>query len=245
MEDNRLQERILTYLDGNMTLEEAHRFEQELKQNPILQQEVDQMLRSKAAVFQHGKQAYKEQLLKEWDSWEMTQKSRRIPLWQRISIAASIALLIGLGIYFFKPSSQATPEELFAMHYEHPEASSIRELSNSDSILILANHSYIQGDFNKAVQLYEALLQSPTQASDEVHFYLGISYLRENRADAAIEQFSHLASARFQASGQWYHILALLQQGRVEQVKQACQVLLQTGKHPYQKQVKELLEDLE
>lgn len=99
-------ENIEAYLEGKMSKVDAIRFEEEMAVNPDLQQEVEVMRAIHDATELDIEEDLRTQL------HQLSQQSKKrifrtpIPSWSQIILAASFALLLGLGINYFLSDSQ-------------------------------------------------------------------------------------------------------------------------------------------
>ncbi|MEM7368738.1 MAG: hypothetical protein AAF587_09040 [Bacteroidota bacterium] len=245
MEETFTLKKIDQYLAGSMTSEEEKEFEREVASKPELKDLLDQSLRTRYAIHQAGSNLQKEELGKEWDKWETQQRQPVFSSYAWMSMAAGIALILGLGFFFLRPSP-LSPEELFVAHYEHPETPTIRKIDQSDSLTVaMVNSLYAKGEYVQAVEAYESLLPHTASSQiDELRFFLGISYLQIKQEENALEQWQALSSDYYQNSGKWYGILAKIRLKRLEEAKVDLTELAKNGSPYYQERAIRLLEDL-
>ncbi len=99
-------ENIEAYLAGKMSKVDAIRFEEEMAVNPDLQQEVEIM----RTIHDATELDIEEDLRAQLDQLAQQSKKRirtpQIPTWSHIIMAASLALLLGLGINYFLSDTQ-------------------------------------------------------------------------------------------------------------------------------------------
>lgn len=99
-------ENIEAYLEGKMSKANAIRFEAEMAANPDLQQEVEIM----RAIHDTTELDIEDDLRRQLNQLAQQSKKRirtpQIPTWSQIILAASFALLLGLGINYFLSNTQ-------------------------------------------------------------------------------------------------------------------------------------------
>lgn len=129
-----------------------------------------------------------------------------------LAIAASVILVISVGIYFFM-QSKPDAEKLYAQFAQHDPVNIQLRGSADDSLAQLA-----AGKFN-AKQYYEALplLQQylAKQPGDvQMKFSEAICYMELNKNKEAYAVFSELASGStaYAAAAQWYQALLALRE---------------------------------
>ena len=156
-------------------------------------------------------------------------KSNRSP-WKSWSIAASIALLIGLGWFGYRTFSGTDYEGLYDMNYEtYPNT--VYTITRSDSRASLerdAFMAYEKGEHESAIALFNDLSREG-QGEDYIDFFLGQSYLNLDRNDDAIEKFRKTIDSvsEFVAEAHWYLALAYLKNGNSAAAMEQLGILME------------------
>lgn len=161
---------------------------------------------------------------------------KRIFLW--VASAAAVAAI--LFIMLFGPGITTTNYEQLADAYLTEEFYENREDSRGDQdveqINLRAIFAYNNKDFSTAIDHYETIVGNG-QANDEHHFFLGLSYLYEERPDAAIRNLLRVpelnASSKFLQEHRWFLALAYLKNKQVDEGKAAL-LSIQPGEWKYQ-----------
>ncbi len=253
MIDPSTYELIEKYLADAMSAEERRNFEEEMKSNPALQEEVS--LHQEVADVLKGDSVHELRMtLKEIDqSYDLpkdappTAKVRQLPFRRLAAIAAVIAVLISAAL-FLMPANSLSSGELFAQHYEPydmvlNQRSVEGDLSLSQNINAAVN-AYESQDFEQAAILFKKL--SETQNEAEVYrLYHAISLLSSGNgeeATRALEAFNTTASPLYIEQGRWYLALAYLQNDHVEKAKSTFQAIKEGGFR--YKEAKEILNNL-
>jgi tetratricopeptide (TPR) repeat protein len=173
------------------------------------------------------------------------EKTRTIN-WRVWGIAASIAILLGIGGIFMFGNKSEDPTALFSTYFDPAFApSNFRsEADVLDSLYRKAFDAYNAANYSEAIPSFELIYQKdPNQAT--AGYYLGISQLANKNAEAAIPYFEKYVKQpnSFQQQSRWYLALCFLQKGESNNAKPYLEMLSQSaGK--YQEKAKEILKKL-
>lgn len=202
-----LLETIERYLKNTMDSNERIAFEQRLKEDSVLNQQVDNtaILFSgiKKAVFKNKLNAIHSGLVEGKASEKEAPKVFKLNF-RTLSIAASVVILIG-GFWFFNQPSKN--EVLFNNYFEKPMGLPTVMGGNRDNFELLdAMVEYKIGDYDSAIERWEALLVN-NKTNDTLQFYLGAAYLAKGNQESAIPYLKKLIdndNSHFQNSGFYY-----------------------------------------
>lgn len=176
---------------------------------------------------------------------------RRRPLGQRLLLAASISLLLGLAVWaLFRPSPEA---QLFAQHFKLPvcamEGGERRksEVAAPAISLDLAIQAYENKEYKTAERGFRIHLEKSPE-DGEAQFYYALLLLERGASDAALPILAQLAEEapkrEYKRSIQWYLGLALLHNGQsAEAIVQFSE--LTDGGDRYARQAKQALQSLQ
>lgn len=152
--------------------------------------------------------------------------------WGRWARAAAVALLLfaTVGIYLSrsKPAHQQLADEF--IHQEKMVYGDFRKGANEVvETRMKAADAYQRGDYQSALQYWQALKnQGDLQADDQFFFALTLLYLKDYEAAAAAFE-AHAAGVpsggRFEQENAYFHALALIKTGRLEESKTALRHL--------------------
>jgi len=126
--------------------------------------------------------------------------------WMKMAVAASLALLIGLGGFFtWRSLQQPMHQKLYASYYDNPlendkELIARSEISQADSKsfdkFVRAIELMEQKQFNKAIELLESINNiEDERLMDEVEWYLALSYLRADEKQKAIDLLTYILNS--------------------------------------------------
>lgn len=162
--------------------------------------------------------------------------------------AATVAVLIGVGIGYLFYTAQPNYQELYAQNFEvYPNviAPTVRGESQADKTeLVTAFHAYDSKDYAKAATLFEELYVKSGQ--DYAYFYRNVSLMAAGRTDAAIANFErHTWDSQrdFEPISNWYIALGYL---KLEQKEKAVLYLNKVADldTPLANQAKQMLQAL-
>lgn len=213
--DEHIEDRIEAYLAGQMDPQARSAFEVQLAADPNLQAEVD--LHGKLMGAIETEMLRRElRLIHVAQVNEADTGGRRIafrPGWKTLAVAASVALLVGLG-WLLTPR-QPSDEALFAAHFSPapglPTTLGLSDSPQFDEGMI----SYKLGAYAASRTTWQPLIEQQPN-NDTLRFFFGASYLAENQTTAAIDYLEPLigkSGSAWQASAQWYTALAHLRNG--------------------------------
>jgi hypothetical protein len=206
------KERLIAhYFLDTLTDEEKLQFESCLNTDSDFKKEFEFQKSVKQAVIKSEHDKLKQRL----QYFETKIKAKRI--WW--SIAASIILMVSLGLYFF--GQDISHETLFTEYYKpaknivHPIVRDTDSQNDENNAFI----AYQKQDYKLAQELFHAAF-SATQKS-ELIFYEGIARIEMNQPDLAIQLFEKHKNYNDALSERtnWYLALAYLKSGDVLQAK--------------------------
>lgn len=177
-------ETLIQYLDGDLQGEPLLRTEQEVASSLSLQQELEELRATRAAVKRYGLQQQIKTIHKEMvpqaGTIPMHPRARTIKL-LRVSAAVAAALILVLGITTLYQYRHLSPETLFRDNYQ---SYSLRESRGAASSLPLQN-AYKNGNWNEAISQFRQL----AAPSAEDYFLAGNAFMRLDKPSEAINCF--------------------------------------------------------
>lgn len=149
-------------------------------------------------------------------------------------IAASIALLMGLGYLGFDnlsgPNYNRLYEENF-QNYPNTAYAITRGESDEDTLKREAFVAYETDNTNEAISLFKRLKQK--EDSETVNFYLAQSYLQAKQTQEAITLLDEviLVNGEFKPQALWYKSLAHLKLKEKDKALQSLNKLVEDGRY--------------
>lgn len=233
---------IEKYLEQKMTIEERRAFEQLIKNDPALREEVE--LHQQIGGTLKGEKIHQlRDVLKETDkNWgveggDQKVKPRTINFRRIIAIAATVLLMVVAYQFFFPGSGAISNEQLFADNFQpYQMLLSQRNLSQEEKNEVLENaiSAYTKGDFQNASEAFLKLSENdPNDISYQ--FYHAVATLGAKDNDTSIKLFRKIIAAEnhpFKEQSQWYLALAYLQKGETKSVEKSLKKI-QSGQFKY------------
>jgi len=202
-----------------MKQEERSAFEKSLKTDTHLRQQVEEVrllfqaveehsLRNKLEDF-HEELSLGQPQLKSKESLEKSSFNIKY-----LAIAASLVLLMGLG-YWLLFGQKSADEKLFAQYFK-PDPGLITPMSTtSDYEFYRGMVDYKQGNYDLAIERWSTLIEQKPN-NDTLNYYLGVSYLAQDKNENAIKYLSKALESpnSIFVNESWYYLgLAYLKDG--------------------------------
>ncbi len=218
-----MNDRIEDYFNQNLPPPERAQFEEDLRQNPQLQEEV--------AFFLKTKQVLRNQTLAERHAeWQQSAAPAQVPV-RRISIwqyaaAAIVILAMGWAWLWLSGTKELAGPQLAQAYMEQELDSLSVQMSGAADSLELAKDQYNQANYNTALAIGEDLLQRNPNNGEALKV-AGLAALRQQNFDRAIEYFHRLAGQPdlFYNPGKFYEAIAYLYRNRPLDKKAAKELL--------------------
>ncbi|MBQ0734341.1 hypothetical protein [Aquimarina celericrescens] len=219
-------EKIEAYLNNMLSQDEVLAFEKEMANNIELQNEVEKHRSLHQTLSDQDTLAFKEKLVtisKKIKKEEKHSVSRSFfsSNWR---IAASIAIILGIGSFFWYTfNSQNRTQELYAAYYQPFPAEDItRGETNIDLQEVLK--SYTNQEYKKVI---EALERQPN-INDQYKLYLGNSYINIDLEQKAIHQFNNISrDSRYYENSRWYLSLTYLKLAKIKKITPLLDEIIQ------------------
>ena len=228
------------YVNGEMNTEEITVFEQRMRENGALAEEVHLHRDVLTGMNQYFNLDLKRILQEE----EAKLKKKPVNFYKWAGIAASIVLVIAISYLVFF-TGQTDSQQLYAQYYQpYPNVVTPAQRSESSTINP-ALSQYEAGNYSEALTTIEEQISRGDQAP-YLAFYGGIAALNTNEETKAIAFFEKVIDRKdktFAGPAKWYLGLAYLKAG---QTKKAIQIFeeIKTSGNDYSQRATEILEDL-
>ena len=231
-------ERIERYLLDKMDDAEKQSFEEDLKNDAEMRQELDNMEQIFRGIEIASLKSVLEEIHEEQQEGSGTSSTSSSTRWI-FGIAAGIAVLIA-GVWFFM-SQDASPEALYADYYiqDHGLPSRMGVANNVEFEEAMV--SYKRGNYMEALPVFESLLRDEPE-NDTLHYYIASTYMAQGDIDSALEGFDKVDEVDWlKERSQWYIALAYLKKGDVDEARNMLDTIAADQNHPYSSKAKELL----
>jgi hypothetical protein len=229
------------YYEGRMSNSEREAFEKLLISDARVAEELHNYILSKTAISAAANERLKEHLMESGKELQIADQ-RKSPFTRFLAIAASIAIIAGLGwISFLFFHHQKSNEEIYLSYYQRPDINefTVRGNDNDSSQLFWDQglHYYENHKIEKAAAEFKKLiLINKTTSASKAYFMLGLCYMELNDTQKAIQTLGRVSDqSNFVYMKQYYSALCLI---KMDKKKEASDLLLKIVKdqnHPYRK----------
>ena len=255
------------YLSGAMSTSEKEIFEERLRADPLLAEELKlqkdmltiyddegwlegekDTLKTKEATelksfFESDEADNLKSTISEVIS-ENRSNSQNKTFWF-IGIAASIAVLISVSLFVFKDTNY---DELYASYVHIDEIPSL--VTRGDDInKLLENAQLLFEDkkYQKATESFKEYHEKETSIDPLSYIYNGIAYTELNKFNEALAQFELLRNSNTLQSkkANWYKALVFLKQKKKRKLKDVLQTILLDKSNYKYREAQELLEKID
>lgn len=229
------------YLSGELKGQELNDFNEKLNSDSQLRLELNLEKELNVAIEDEKVIGFREQVTDVRASMkeekEKDENLSRVISFKKIDrqwylLAASVALLFGLTIYFvFLFDQTYTNEELYAQYFKpYPSDISIRTTDqvNQDTVL-LGFMEYEKSNFDEAINYFNSVLENDS-SNIPVCFYLGISYMETGAFLKAENCFRNIIENKFNIfseEAKWYLALTWLKTDEKKQQQKIHQLLVE------------------
>ncbi len=249
MDKNNRQESIELYLQGKLEGQSLHDFEQQLKVDKTLQEDVTISKDVEEVINEvESEELFKENLLKLGGQYVVAQKPKTnatsFPLNWGIIILVVVVLAV-VGYFFWQQqniSNSVEPEQIFASYYEpYPSSSITRSNVDTDEAYQNAIKAYNNEKYSEAI---EGLTTKPADIPTQLllsNCYLKVSPPETQKAIEALKSIAEGDSDLYSTTANWYLALAYLQNNQENEAKAIFKDLSQNGSNRYANLAKKIL----
>jgi len=264
-EEYTIQKKIDSYLNNTMPIAERLLFEQEMKTNADLKEDVLLQKSISEVVFNHdlshiedpskdqelatikktlekeSYQNYNRSIEKAASIYSEKRKKRKFFYFGPI---AAVVLVFIAVLLFPKENSF---ESVYAEYSNWDELTSYVEQSGSQDEFSKGELLYKEEKYTEAIQFFEMYTKDTDTALYAAGLlYLGASYFKEGHYDKAIETYDILihSDSYDNSKGYWYQLLIYLKQKDVSQVKATIEIILSDQSNYKYNAVLEMEKDL-
>lgn len=181
-----LLDTIERYLKNTMITNERDAFEKKLKENPMLQQQVEDietiLFGVRKAVYKNKAKDFHEALINKDSEVKEDTKVFRLNF-KYISIAASVFILLG-SVWFFNRTN--SNEAIFNKHYIEDRGLETNMGETDNYVFDDAMVDYKHGKYNAAIDKWDALLKSKPE-NDTLNYFLGVAHLANKNEYEAVK----------------------------------------------------------
>jgi len=225
------EELIHKYFQDTLTSEEQDQFDKLLKEDIDFKEQFEFENNVQQIIKDKERGVLKDKLQK-FEKEIKSSSDKKFLFWKPLRIAASIAIILTAGWYFYTASFSIDTEKLYTANYEKYPNTKYAITRSSDSDITLeyrAFEAYEANNFQESIVLFTELKES--KSPEYVDFYLAQSYLNNDQLDKAIVLFIDITTHKkeFSSESHWYLALAYLKNDKKEKAIKALENLIQDG----------------
>ena len=242
---------IEKYIDGELEAEMLDEFLSELSENTDLMAEVSMRRNVNRAIGEKDIVALRDELAKAHENVKDTEVKSILPdsnikLAKTLRKYAAVMILL-LGLSGVLNVSFNSLDKTYDSYYKVPQWSPERSLTMEMNYLSEANLYYMNGEFEKAIEIYDKALETETESDKYAfHFYKGASLQNLDRFEEAIPEYNQVighANNLFIEEAEWNKALCTIKLGEIEKAKVQLTAIIDKNSF-YKKDAKAILRRL-
>lgn len=223
---------IQKYYKKELTSEEKVVFDDLLKNDTDFKKEVQFYQDLNLAIKAEERISLKKEL-------QVLDAVKKVSLFSRIMIVASLVLLLSVGSYFIFKDKTMSNQELFTTNFEpyrnvmHPVIRGEDSLTEVEKAFVF----YENGNFSKFIEI----IKKANVKSIDYDFYLANAYLVENNPKEAIlilENYVKNKEVKFSTKAHWYLGLSYLKLEQIKNAKSEFELVKNSGDFRKEKTIK-------
>lgn len=236
-------DKIDMYLTDKMNATEKAQFESDIQQSTELRSQLEEQ---KLLMEMVEVGTLKNQLSNIDQKWDRLKKDEKRLDFRNLSIAATLVLMIGIGLTWWITKPEAVSDQVFASVFEADPGLPSRMDETLEYEFDDAMVDYKMGDYSKSTFKFLTLSRDKIKP-DSVQFYLAMSYLGEKKYKQAYEtlKFYTPEDTRLQQKGEWYLALAALKVNQQTESESLLKSISQQSDHMYRREAIQALDLLE
>lgn len=166
-------------------------------------------------------------------------------LWQ----VASVAALIVIGFFIFKPSNPIDYNQLYSAYMNVDEIPSFTERGTSDSILTLIEANFNAKNYDQTIEIismYET--NFPPEKTALINIYKGVTYTELGQYDEAtslLSEESIFSESLYNQMSQWFLALNYLKAEKIVEAKLILKEIAKNKQHYKFEEAKAILKKLD
>ncbi|MFK7756276.1 MAG: tol-pal system YbgF family protein [Flavobacteriales bacterium] len=207
-------ERIERFLLGKLTESDAQSFLAELEKNSELVAKTETVKIQMEAVKDVSRKEFLDEVHSSLDSNKVKPLDSPFSKLKSLSIAASVAVLVGIGAIHVLSQNQSN--DLYAQHFKADEGLITPMGSNDNYEFFRGMVDYKQGNYEEAIARWKGQLVLKKD-NDSLNYYIGVSLMAQDHTEAAIpflKQAEENQGGAFYQDVLYYRALAELNEGR-------------------------------
>jgi len=229
MADQKLYEHIANYLNNLLSKEEQEAFEQQIKTDSALKQELELHRSIQSQLSKKEDISNLKRIITDVTSQA---RSRNRKKWLG-GLLLIICLAMAAWYVYFREQPKIDEQRIFASYYEKYPSYPVLRNEQDSSLFRQGLIAYSEEDYSTAIRLLE--FKTTRDNKGILPFYLAMSYLENAQFDEAEKELTYLdeqTNSEFAEATTWYRALLLLRRQELD----SAEILLKklqssTGKY--------------
>ena len=236
-------DKIDMYLTDKMSATEKAQFENDIQQSTELKTQLEEQ-KLLMEMVEIG--TLKNQLNNIDQKWDRLKKDEKRLDFRNLSIAATLVLMIGIGLTWWVTKPEPVSDQVFASMYAADPGLPSRMDESLEFEFDDAMVDYKMGDYNKSTIKFLTLSRDKIKP-DSVQFYLAMSYLGDQKYKQAYETLKVFIpeDTRLHQKGEWYLALVALKVDQEAESKSLLEKISQQSDHMFRQDALKALDLLE
>lgn len=236
-------DKIDMYLTDKMTATEKAQFESDIQHSSELRSQLEEQ-KLLMEMVEIG--TLKSQLINIDQKWDRLKKDEKRLDFRNLSIAATLILMIGVGLTWWITKPEPASEQVFANMFEADPGLPSRMDESLEYEFDDAMVDYKMGDYSKSTIKFLTLSRDKIKP-DSVQFYLAMSYLGDQKYKQAYETLRVFIpeDTRLHQKGEWYLALTALKVDQEAESKSLLEKISQQSDHMFKEDAVKALTLLE
>ncbi|MDO6810869.1 tetratricopeptide repeat protein [Zobellia galactanivorans] len=239
---------LYDYFSNRLTPEQERLFAQLLETDGEFKQQFDFENNLKRVIREKEAKQLKAKLIG-FEEGIQKEETARAPftVYRKWAMAASIALLVGLGWLGYNNFSGSGYMDMYEEHFQEYPNTVYAITRGEEADTSLERQAFVAYETNDNVQAIALFTQlKETKNTEAVNFYLAQSYLKNGQAEKAIALFDETINEKgeFRPQALWYAALAYLKINEKENAIRMLNDLVADGRYK-KEEASKLLKDLE
>jgi len=222
---------ILAYLQGNLSTAAELKFRDRLASNHTFREEYESVKQMYAYLKEReARSEYSEHLSRLGKKHFRSSQIWHLSSWKKIAAAAALILMTTFANWYLKSPA---PDHLYANYADH-FALHIVTKSDENTVALLAEKSFNQGNYEQAIAHIEAYLEL-NEMDTKARLALGISHLEAENNDSALAIFKTIGKgdSTLKYYGIWYEALYYVKIADFAKAKSILQLIPQRERQLY------------
>lgn len=241
------EQNVEKYVRGELSAEEKKAFENKLKNDPALAQELASFRKDELIIKSAARKKIRDDAQIAFEK-SNKKSGKRVVMLRRIAVAAGFLLIIVGGLWWMNsPTNVSSPDQLYAQHFTLPPSPALRSGGDAatDQKWEQAISFYSENNLTAAIPVFRELLTDEFFTKKETaKLLLATSLMAKENYGKALEVLKGInPESSYKEDAEWYQALALFKLGKTDEAKNAFYEIASKSKHYKKEEAGEFLKN--